>query len=246
MKAIDRILFLTYGNHSAIGEKREEARIVLNYLNSSELVSQEHLMEELGYNPDSDNEQKQFFRLVAPLKGSKSGNPLSVGVVASERTAGRTDYRLSKDMFDGSMGVVRSDVLDLMEREMPYERGEGRIIDKINWLAFANHGQTGKHREDARTLITYLLKHGEEKKQELMRMIGLSPNRESHDTRWKRKMQWLTGNWEKEPKSPLHIDNHGFLLRRRMDGQTAYYSLSPDEFRRSSNTWMKNIRDFLR
>jgi hypothetical protein len=68
---------------------------------------------------------------------------------------------------------------------------------------------------------------------------------ESDDRQFRRAMQYLKGSWDSERKNPLHTENHAFVISTVQEGTTAYFEVSPGEFRRSMNVVVKSVRAFL-
>jgi hypothetical protein len=240
-----RVRFISYGNHSASSATRVKASKILRRLRDNGLVRRDELMRTVGLDPDSDSDRSSFSNLLAPLRGSNRAGPLNIRFIARELVEGDPYYRLSRVAFDASFEKLRRDILYLMEDLDGSDRLPDRVLDQLIALSYGNHAKTGQQREDARVLIKYLVRNGESTKQELMRAIDLDPGSESDDKRFLRTVQWLTGNWEKERKNPLHVSDRDFVLGRRVAGSTSYYRLSPEGFRRSTNQLRNGIRKFL-
>lgn len=245
LKAIERILWIAYGNHSASADTRRDAEKILNRLQGSGLVHRDELMQTVDLDPQSDSDRSSFSNLLAPLRGSNKVGPLNIQFVTRRSVEGDPHYRVSRDAFDASFEKMKSDVLYLLQGEASSERVPERILDQVIGLSYGNHAKTGKQRKNARELLEFLLAHGESKKQDLMQAIELDPRDENADKRFLRTVQWLTGNWDEQPKSPLHSENHGFVLSRRVSDGDSYYRLDPGEFRRSTNVIKKSVRNFL-
>jgi hypothetical protein len=247
LKAIDRILWLTYGNHGSSKEKREDAKVILEALSNGRVVSRSELMRHIGLDEDSSDDVDEFNSVVRPLKGRNSSNPLDMVFVVSEKDDGEVLYRLSRGAFEASLLKLKSDVLDLFER---YEGGEvpiHKVLDQVIWLSYANHSNTYDHRMNARKALRHLIEDGKTSKEELMSLLGFEYGDENDDQSFRGMMKYLRASWkdEEDAKNPLHTDNHGFLVRQEMKGQTAYYSLCPREFKRTMNVVAANIRSFL-
>lgn len=245
MKAIERILWIAYGNHSASADTRDDAEKILERLQNNGLVHRDELMRTVDLEPSSDSDRSSFSNLLAPLRGSNKVGPLNIQFVTRRSVEGEAYYRVSRDAFDASFEKMKSDVLYLLESEAHSDSVPERILDQVIGLSYGNHAKTGKQRENARILLGFLLAHGESKKQDLMRTIDLDPRDENADKQFLRTVQWLTGNWDEKPKSPMHSENHGFILSRRVSDGDSYYSLAPGEFRRSTNVIKKSVRNFL-
>lgn len=245
MKAIERILWIAYGNHSASADTRDDAEKILERLQNNGLVHRDELMRTLDLEPSSDSDRSSFSHLIAPLRGSNRVGPLNIQFVTRRTVEGEPYYRLSRDAFDASFEKMKSDILYLLDGEAPSGYVPERILDQLVGLSYGNHAKTGQQRQNARKMLGFLFAHGESKKQDLMRAIDLDPDDENADKRFLRTVQWLTGNWDDTPKSPMHIENHGFILSRRVHGGDSYYSVAPGEFRRSTNVIKKSVRNFL-
>jgi hypothetical protein len=102
LKAIERILWLAYGNHTQTSEYRELAEIILQRLRNGDFVRKQELMQEVGLDPDSENDDQKFKRVMRPLKGQKKSNPLDVQFVVQRRMDDGSFYALSRDAFDAS------------------------------------------------------------------------------------------------------------------------------------------------
>ena len=240
-----RVRFIAYGNHSASSNTRVKASRILRRLRDNGLVPRDELMRTVGLDPESESDRSSFSNLLVPLRGSNRAGPLNIRFIARELVDEEPYYRLSRTAFDASFEKLRRDVLYLMEDLDSSDELPDRILDQLIALCYGNHAKTGKQREDAKVLIEHLVRNGESTKQELMQAIGLDPGSESDDKRFLRTVQWLTGNWEKERKNPLHVSDRDFVLARRVAGSTSYYRLSPEGFRRSTNQLRNGIRKFL-
>lgn len=245
LKAIERVLWIAYGNHSASADTRDDAEKILERLENSGLVHRDELMQVVDLDPSLDSDCSSFSHLLAPLRGSNKIDPLNIQFVTRRLLDGDPYYRVSRDAFDASFEKMKSDILYLLEGEASSDCVPERIMSQLVGLSYGNHAKTGKQRDNARVLLEFLLAHGESKKQDLMSAIDLDPGDENADKRFLRTVQWLTGNWDEKPKSPMHIENHGFVLSRRVSDGDAYYSLAPGEFRRSTNVVKKSVRNLL-
>lgn len=102
LKSIQRILWLAYGNHTQTSEYREMAEIIIQRLRNDDLVKKQDLMEDVGLDPSSENDDQKFKRVMRPLKGQKSSNPVDVQFVVQRQMDDGSHYALSRDAFDAS------------------------------------------------------------------------------------------------------------------------------------------------
>ncbi|WP_313694256.1 hypothetical protein [Halorarum halobium] len=65
-------------------------------------MKKQELMEEVDLDPGSENDDQKFKRVMRPLKGQKSSNPLDVQFVVQRRMDNGSFYALSRDAFDAS------------------------------------------------------------------------------------------------------------------------------------------------
>lgn len=247
LKAIDRILWLTYGNHGSSKENREKAEIVLEALSNSGVVPRSELMRQIGLDENASDDVDRFNSLVRPLKGRKSSNPLEVGFVLSSQEDGDVVYRLSLGAFSATLLKLKSDVLDFFDRFDGQQAPDSKTLDQIVWLAYANHSKTYQHRQRAKKVVQHLVENGKTSKQDLMAVAGLEYGDENDDQRFRGMMKYLRASWEDEEEAlnPLHTGSHGFLVSQEMQGQTAYYEISESEFKSSMNVVSGNIRQFM-
>lgn len=247
MKAIDRILWLAYGNAPASAEYREKADIILSNLSRQHFVERPRLMGVVGLDPGSKSDTAKFNNILRPLRGEKGGNPLDLAFVSSFTADGSRYYQLSRDAFDASVRKLRTDIEDLLGQEFENPPEYRKVVDQVMWLAFANHPQTAQHRERASKILDHLLVKGETRKEGLVRVAGLDPGSESDDKTFRRTIQYLRANWKEEEdrKNPLHAANHGFIVSQSMTGKTAYYRLNVADFKALMNVVVKNIRSFV-
>lgn len=247
MKAVDRILWLTYGRAPASSDYREKAEIILEELSRTDIVERLELMQSLGLDSESEGDVQKLNRILQPLKGSKSSNPLELTFVSSVKRDGTVCYRVSRDGFDASMNKLRKDVQDFLDTEFSGEPEFDKVLDQVLWLAYSNHPQTAQHKERGRQILVHLLENGESSKEDLLKLLGLDPRSESQDRKFRRTLQYLRGSWEEEEskKNPLHTENHGFLVSSTSRDGDTWYSVDLGEFRSSMNVVVKNIRLFL-
>jgi len=249
-RAIERILWMSYGNHGSSAYHRECGKNILRLLQSSDVATKGELMESIGLDPSSESDHKQFDKTIRPLKGlagSKSGSNPNVAFVNRRHREGTTLYELSRAAFDASFRKLKNDIVNFLNRFHGLEVPTTQTLDKIVWLAYANHSNTYEHRQNARTVLKYLMENGEAGKQELMSKIGLEYGDENDDQRFRGMMKYLRGSWkdEEDALNPLHTSNHGFLVSQEMRGQRAYYQIDVREFKSSMNVVAGNIRSFL-
>jgi hypothetical protein len=106
VKALERILWLAYGNHTQTSEYRELAEILIQRLRNDDLVKKQELMEEIGLDPSVESDDQKFKRVMRPLKGQKKSNPLDIQFVVQRRMDDGSYYALSRDAFDSSSRTV--------------------------------------------------------------------------------------------------------------------------------------------
>jgi len=106
MKAIDRILWLAYGNHPQTSEYKEKAQIILNRLRRDSPVEKSVLMEEVGLDPSVESDDRKFKRILQPLKGDKDNNPMDISFLHSFQKGDDRYYALSRSAFDSSLKPV--------------------------------------------------------------------------------------------------------------------------------------------
>ena len=143
LKAIDRILWLAYGNHPQTSEYREKAEKILDYLRRDQHVEKSELMEFVDLDPDVESDDRKFKRILQPLKGDKSGNPMDITFVTSFQKGDDRFYRLSRDSFDASVkNIVRNiryaidtepdqEIIELREQVAELEEENQRLQDRL-------------------------------------------------------------------------------------------------------------------
>lgn len=247
MKAIQRILWLTYGNHSSSSKSRSDAEVVLQALSKKNAVSRKELMRQLGLDESSSEDVMRFNERIKPLRGRNPSNPLELCFVCSDKRESGVYYFLSRPAFDASLLKLKSDVLDFFERYRGGEVPDHKVLDQVLWLSYANHSNTYKHREEARKVLKKLIEDGEAGKRELMRVTSYRYGDENDDQRFRGMMKYLRASWKSEEASlnPLHTGSHGFLVRQKREGQTAYYEIDTREFKSCMNVVAGNIRQFM-
>lgn len=144
MKAIDRILWLAYGNHPQTSEYREKAETMLDYLRNNQHVEKSELMKAVDLDPDVESDDRKFKRILQPLKGDKSGNPMDITFVTGFQKGDDRFYRLSRDSFDASVkNVIRNiryaidtepdaEIIDLREKVAKLEEENQRLNNQLN------------------------------------------------------------------------------------------------------------------
>lgn len=248
LKAIDRILWLTYGNHGSSSESREDAEVLLEALSNTDEMKRSELMQQIGLDEEVDKDVREFNNRIKPLKGLKSSNPLSAVFVLSTNRDGDSYCRLSRGAFESWLLELKKEAADFVARYRGEEVPGARTLEKLVWIAYANHSNTYQHRQNAREVLKYLIENGEASKQELMSHVGLEYGDENDDQRFRGMMQYLRASWEDEEdaRNPLHTSSHGFLVSRKTKGREVYYETSMREFKSSMNVVAGNIRSFLR
>lgn len=245
LKALDRIIWLTWGRASSSKEYREKAKSVLRRLHSSGVESREDLMREIGLDPSIQEEVDTFNKVMRPLRGKKSSNPLGLCFLSHARVEGRDYYWLSRSPFDATERNLRTSVVSLLKGEDGENPGKARAMEQVLYLCYANASQTARYKPKGRDILSQLINHGGRcSKRNLMGHAALNQS-ESDDRRFRRTMQYLKGNWDTERKNPLHTENHAFVVSSVQEGSTAYFEVSPGEFRRSMNVVVKSVRAFL-
>ena len=117
LKAIQRILWLAYGNHTQTSEYREMAEIIIQRLRKDDFVRKQELMREVGLDPSSENDDQKFKRVMRPLKGQKSSNPLDIQFVIQRQMDDGSHYALSRDAFDASSRNVVQSIRRVIDSE---------------------------------------------------------------------------------------------------------------------------------
>jgi len=117
LKAIERILWIAYGNHTQTSQYRELAEIIIQRLRNDDFVKKQTLMEEVGLNPSSENDDQKFKRVMRPLKGQKSSNPLDIQFVIQRQMDDGSYYALSRDAFDASSRNVVQSIRRVIDSE---------------------------------------------------------------------------------------------------------------------------------
>jgi hypothetical protein len=247
LKAIDRILWLTYGNHGSSKDKREDAEVVLEALSNGGVVSRSELMQRIGLSEDTNSDVDEFNSVLRPLKGTRKGSPFPVQFVCLFTRDGDVYLKLSEEAFSATWSYLRMSVLKFIENQHGRWPENHQVLDQLVWMAYANHSNTYQHRQNAQKVLKHLFENGETSKQVLMRVSDYEYGDENDDQSFRGMMKYLRASWkdEEDAKNPLHTSNHGFLVRQEMQGQTAYYSLCPGEFKRTMNVVAANIRSFL-
>lgn len=104
MKGIDLLLWLCYGNHPKAGQQKEIAEEIILVLRNEQRVPRRELLEYLGFDPDDENEERQFDRVLSKLRGENKLGIEAVTVFKAECGDGReTHYALSRNAFDASV-----------------------------------------------------------------------------------------------------------------------------------------------
>jgi hypothetical protein len=106
LKAIERILWLAYGNHPQTSDYKERAEIILNRLRRDSPVEKSELMEEVGLDPEMESDDRKFKRILQPLKGDKENNPMDISFLNSIQEGDDRYYSLSRSAFDASLKPV--------------------------------------------------------------------------------------------------------------------------------------------
>jgi hypothetical protein len=117
LKAIERILWIAYGNHTQTSQYRELAEIITQRLRNDDFVKKQTLMEEVGLDPSSENDDQKFKRVMRPLKGQKSSNPLDIQFVIQRQMDDGSYYALSRDAFDASSRNVVQSIRRVIDSE---------------------------------------------------------------------------------------------------------------------------------
>lgn len=247
LKAIDRILWLTYGNHSNSSKSREDAEVVLEALSGGEAVRREELMRQIGLSESVNDDVDLFNKRIRPLKGTRKGSPFPLQFVYSFTRDGDVYLKLSEEAFSATWNYLKLSVLKFLDKHHSREVGDHQVLDQVIWMAYANHSNTYQHRQNALKVLRHLLENGETSKQDLMRVSGYSYGDENDDQSFRGMMQYLRASWkdEEDAKNPLHTDKHGFLVRQEMRNGSAYYSVSVAELKRTMNVVSANIRSFM-
>jgi hypothetical protein len=202
-------------------------------------------MGEIGLDPSVGDDVDQFNKVMRPLQGKKSSNPLGLCFVGQTSVEDEDYYWLSRSVFDATEGNLRTSVVAFLNGEDGENPSQARVMDQLLYLCYSNASQTARYKPIGRSVLSRLIEEGQVSKQDLMREAGLNPRSESDDRRFRRAMQYLKGNWDSERKNPLHTENHGFVVSTVQEGSTAYFEVSPGEFRRSMNVVVKSVRAFL-
>ena len=104
MKGLDRLLWLCYGNHPKAGQQKEIAEDLVLVLRNENQMPRRELMDYLGFDPDDENEEQQFDRVLRKLRGD---NELGIEAVTAFKAMygdGREmHYSLSRNTFDASV-----------------------------------------------------------------------------------------------------------------------------------------------
>lgn len=247
LKAIQRILWLAYGNDTTGSENRSKAEVVLEALSNSDSIRRQELMRQIGLDESVESDVDDFNDLVRPLRGNASTNSSYSEPPGLSFLESGEEYRLSRTAFDASFKMLRKDVVDFLTRFQGEEVPDTKTLDQILWLVYANNGNTYRYRENACQVLKNLLEAGEASKQELMDEIGFEYRDENDDQRFRGMMKYLRASWrdEEDALNPLHTSNHGFLVRQQMKGQTAYYRVDVREFKSAMNVVAGNIRSFV-
>ena len=237
---------MTYGNHSSSSKSRSDAEVVLEALSNKNMVGRRELMRQIGLDESIESDVATFNDRIKPLKGRNPSNPLELSFVASDKRDDGVFFSLSRPAFDASVYKLKSDVLDFFDRYRGQEAPDSKVLDQVIWLAYANHSNTYRHREEACKVLKYLIENGETGKEELMRVTSYEYGNENDDQRFRGMLKYLRGSWKDEEDSlnPLHTGSHGFLVRQRMKGQ-AYYDIDLREFKSTMNVVAANIRAFI-
>jgi hypothetical protein len=247
LKALDRILWLTYGNNASSSKSREEAKVILETLSRRGEVARGEIMDQLGLDESTDEDVDLFNKRIRPLKGSRSGSPLLVGFLVSSTRDGDVYLRLSQDVFDVTWRSLKIRVCNFIGHWHGGEVPETETLDRMTWMAYANHSNTYEYRKKGRHVLKYLIETGKTEKSELMSATGYEYGDENDDQKFRGMMKYLRGSWkdEEDALNPLHTGNHGFLVSQEMKGQTAYYQVDVGEFKSTMNVVAGNIRSFL-
>jgi len=244
MKALDRIIWLTWGRASSSKEYREKAKSVLRRLHGSGVVSRDELMKEVGLDPKVADDVDDFKKVMRPLRGKKSSNPLGLCFVGETSVEEVDYYWLSRSAFDATERNLRNGVVSLLNGEYCKNPDQSRAMEQLLYLCYGNASQTARYKPLGRGILSQLIDDGRCGKPDLIAGTGLKPT-ESDDRRFRRAMQYLKGSWDSDRKNPLHTENHAFAVSTVQEGTSAYFEVGPGEFRRSMNVVVKSVRAFL-
>jgi hypothetical protein len=247
LKAIDRILWLAYGNDATGSKTREKIDIILQALANSGSMPRSRLMEQFGMDESDEGDVDSFNDMIKPLRGNPSTNSSFSHPPELCFLKSGDEYSLSRSAFDASLLKLRKDVVDFVDRSSGKQVQDHKVLDQMLWLAYANNGHTYGYRENARKVLKYLIENGETGKEELMQVTEYEYGDENDDQRFRGMMQYLRASWkdEEDAKNPLHTGSHGFLVRQEMRNGSAYYSISVSEFKSTMNVVADNIRSFI-
>lgn len=111
MKGLDRLLWLCYGNHPKAGQQKEIAEELVLVLRNEDQMPRRELMDYLGFDPDDENEEQQFDRVLRKLRGD---NELGIEAVTAFKALsgdGRVmHYALSRNAFDASIRQMNKSI----------------------------------------------------------------------------------------------------------------------------------------
>ena len=66
MKGLEKILYAAYGNHPQSAKHKGKGEEILLALRAAHNIERSELMEAIGLDPDDDNDDRRFQRIIAP------------------------------------------------------------------------------------------------------------------------------------------------------------------------------------
>jgi len=136
-KAEDRIVFLALGNAPATHQHREKARVIINELREKtasgskyQRKSRDHLMQQVGLDPERKDDVDKFNRIMKNLKGDKDPGKVHSCIepqfVVRDQEGNDVYYRFSKHTFRRTFNSIKKNLEDFLDTEPDQEIKELR------------------------------------------------------------------------------------------------------------------------
>ena len=137
MKAVDRIVFLALGNAPATHRHRKRARVILDELREKtasgtkyQRRTRDHLMQQIGLDPDEKDDVDEFNRIMKNLRGNKDPDKVHACIqpqfVVRDQEGNDVYYRFSKHTFRRSFNSIKKNIEEFLDTEPDQEIRELR------------------------------------------------------------------------------------------------------------------------
>jgi len=143
MTGTDLVIGACYGKAKS-SDYKESGKVILERLRSEHLVQREELMNQIGLDPESENDQKKFQRVIKSLINEDEG--CFFAVAESRRKNGETYYYLDRGKFDKILdrftqnirntitSKPRQEVQSLRQRVQELERQKKNLRSELDQL----------------------------------------------------------------------------------------------------------------